>query len=261
LKRLKALCRDAACPLLIMGSGTNMVVRDGGWNGVVAVLRGGMFDAVEYEGKRVTAGAGVKLNRLVIEAARRSLSGLEPLAGIPGTVGGAVRMNAGARGRSFGDLVEETSVMLSDGSVRRLKKDELKFGYRSCNGLGDKTVLSAALALAPGLRSSIESAIRRNAARHAAHFPVKGSAGCIFKNPEKGLSAGAIIDSLGLKGLRVGRAFVSEAHANVILTEDGAAAAEVIELIDTIRKRVLAEKGVTLEREVTVVGVDRKTDK
>jgi UDP-N-acetylenolpyruvoylglucosamine reductase len=254
LGRLVRLCRRDAIPILPLGGGANLIVRDGGWRGVAVRLDGDRFMQIEISGVRVLAGARVTLTALIAETVRRSLSGLEHLAGIPGTVGGAVRMNAGARGVAFGDLVEAARVMDIGGNTRRVERCELGFSYRRCSAAMDGIVLDAELKLAEGERAEIERRFKHFQGARASALPSEPSAGCVFRNPPSGRPAGELIERLGLKGMRSGGAVVSERHANVIVNEGGATARDVLSLMEIIRKRALESRGVDLESEVVVVG-------
>lgn len=252
---VRACVRDAV-PILPLGGGANLIVRDGGWRGVAVRLCGACFMRIDIAGESVLAGAGVTLAALIAETVCRSLGGLESLAGIPGTVGGAVRMNAGARGVAFGDLVEAARVMDFEGNVRRVGKHELGFSYRRCAAAMDGIVLGAELKLAEGNRTEIELRCERSREEHASALPPGPSAGCVFRNPSAGRPAGELIEQLGLKGTRSGGAVVSRRHANVIVNEGGATAGDVLSLMELIRKRARDERGVDLEPEVAVVGED-----
>lgn len=254
LGALVRACRRNAVPLLPLGGGANVIVRDGGWRGVAVRLCGDRFRRIEICGERVTAGAGASLPMLIAEAVRNSLGGIERLAGIPGTVGGAVRMNAGARGVSFGDFVEAARVMDAEGSVRSVGRRELGFSYRRCAAAMDGIVLDAELKLAAGDRTEIERRFRHSLEAHASALPPEPSAGCIFRNPPSGRPAGVLIEQLGLKGAGSGGAAVSERHANVIVNRGGATARDVLSLMEFVRGSVRDGLGVDLESEVIVVG-------
>lgn len=256
LRELILLCRGNAIPFLIMGGGTNLIVRDGGWRGVVAKLEGKQFEQIEVEGERVVGGGGARLSALVEESVRQALSGLENLAGIPGTVGGAVRMNAGAYGASFGDHIGEVCVMAHDGSVRADAGGSMEFSYRECRALGERIVLGVTLGLRRGEKAKIEQRYAQCLRERAAWSPRVPSSGCVFKNPPSGPAAGELIDRLGLKGARCGAAVVYDRHANIIVNEGGASSRDVLELMSRIRKRVREARGIILEPELVVVGED-----
>ena len=256
LRELILLCRGNAIPFLIMGGGTNLIVRDGGWRGVVVKLVGKQLEQIEVEGERVVGGGGARLPALVEESVRHSLSGLETLAGIPGTVGGAVRMNAGAYGASFGDCIGEVCVMAPDGSIRADAGGSMGFSYRECRSLGERIVLGVTMGLRRGEKIIIEQKYAQCLRERASWLPRVPSAGCVFRNPPSGLTAGELIDQLGLKGTRCGAAAVYDRHANIIVNEGGASSRDVLELMSRVRERVREARGITLEPELVIVGED-----
>jgi UDP-N-acetylmuramate dehydrogenase len=234
-----AAARDCDLPVRILGSGANLLVRDEGVRGVVLRLT----HLNRRRGLHVQA--GYNFARLVKETAAEGLGGLEGLAGIPASVGGAVRMNAGGRHGETGDAVAYVDVMDRHGGLRRLTREQVGFRYRG-TGLGDAVVLAAGFALLP--REGVQAAFDAVMAAKKESQPFGAfSAGCMFKNPPGG-SAGRIIDECGLKGLRVGGASVSERHANFIVNDGGATAGDVLRLADLVRSRV----PVPLELEVLV---------
>jgi UDP-N-acetylenolpyruvoylglucosamine reductase len=256
-KKLRALllfCKGEGVPFLLIGSGTNIIVRDSGWRGVVARLGGKDFHRIIFQGSIVIAGGAALLADLVGEAVNRSLSGLERLGGIYGTVGGGARMNAGAYGVSFGDLVDSARVMDCNGYFRYVTCGEMGFSYRSCGVLKDAILLTVTLKLSPGNRVEIEKTLSRCLAARRAGLPDEPSAGCIFKNPGGERTAGELVERLGLNGTRCGGAAIYERHGNVIVNRGGAKAKDVIGLIDLISTRVREETGIALEPEVVVVG-------
>mgnify|MGYP005836073255 CR=1 FL=1 len=240
-------------PVYVLGSGANVLVADDGVDGVVVRLRGGRFGDVEWDGPRVSAGAGVDIGRLALAAIRRGLRGLECMAGIPGTVGGCIRMNAGGKFGQISDVVRRVWTVDRSGCRREWKNEELGFGYRRC-GLRDEIIERAEFALTP---CDPDMAMRRYREvwdyKKMSQPLAANSAGCVFKNPP-GVSAGALIDRAGLKGTSVGGAVVSPEHANFILATDGASASDVLALIRLIRRRVAEQFGVDLELEVKVWG-------
>lgn len=243
--------RGEGVSLRVLGAGANVLVRDDGVDGVVVRLDGEAFRGASIEGTRVRVGGGVDVMPLARRLARRGLCGLEFMAGIPATVGGAIRMNAGGVGGEFGDLVRSVRVMLADGTVDEWDRERLGFGYRS-SAIRDEIVLSAELELF----ADDPAEIRRRydgyfAAKRASQPLADKSAGCIFKNPP-GQSAGALIDRAGLKGTRCGKASVSHRHANFIVADRDARAADVLGLMDLIKQRVLDQWGTLLQEEIDV---------
>jgi UDP-N-acetylenolpyruvoylglucosamine reductase len=255
LAKLLAFCRERDIQFLAVGRGSNLLVRDGGFRGVILCLSNPCFATVEAANSRLRCGAGARLKAVAGEAKRHGIEGLEFLEGIPGTVGGALRMNAGAMGGAIFDTVETVRVMEYDGTILELHAAELAAQYRECKALGSRIALSAVLRGRPGDPATIERRMGELAMRRRASQPAAPSAGCMFRNPQT-IPAGKLIDELGLKGARVGGAVVSLEHGNFIVTEPPARARDVLELIKLIRRRAHADRGVELETEVQIVGVD-----
>lgn len=236
-------------PVRVLGGGSNLLVRDSGVPGIVIRLTHDCFRQVEIDGNTVRCGAGALLSHLVSTSVAHGLAGLEMLVGIPGTVGGAVRGNAGSKAGEIGAVVTSVDVMTASGDRFTRSGDELSFAYRS-SSVNELVILSAAFALKEEPIDEIAKRMRTQWLQRKATQPYGfQSAGCIFKNP-RGLSAGELIDKAGLKGARVGKAEVSDRHANFVVTEDGATAADVRKLIELIRSRVHEAHGIDLELEV-----------
>lgn len=247
------LCQAQHVPVLILGRGSNLLIQDAGFRGVVVCLTHAEFTQVEVRECRLHCGAGAKLKAVAQAAKRHGLGNLEFLEGIPGSVGGALRMNAGASGSALFDVVERVRFMEFTGQVAERRGAEVGAEYRSCPFFRERVALSAVLVGEPAERKAIEARMLAFNQRRWRSQPAAPSAGCIFKNPGT-QSAGRLIDELGLKDLRVGGARVSREHANFIVNDGGATAREVLALIELIRQRVRAERGVELELEVQVVG-------
>lgn len=247
------LCRDAGVRFFVLGRGSNLLVRDGGIRGVVISLGHEAFSRILVEGVRLRCGAGVRLKQVAVEARRLDLGGLEFLEGIPGSLGGALRMNAGAMGCWTFDRVESVRFMDRDGRVEERDRSELEVRYRGCPWFREHIALGALLLGEPTTREEIERRVQEFNRRRWTTQPAAPSAGCIFKNPER-IPAGKLIDELGLKGMRVGDAVISDVHANFIVNEGEATASEVLELIELVRGRARVERGVELETEVEIVG-------
>jgi UDP-N-acetylenolpyruvoylglucosamine reductase len=255
---LQAVVRTAKArglPVIVLGRGSNLVVPDEGVDALVISLRQPAWEVFEPKPDgRVWVGAGLRLKNLCGLAAKAGLVGFEFLEGIPGNVGGALRMNAGAMGGWMFDVVDEVSVMTMEGDVRTLKKAEMHVDYRHCAELHEAIALGALLR--PAAQSEAASIARQIDAykeKRQKSQPREPSAGCIFKNPP-GDSAGRLIDVSGLKGERVGDAEVSTTHANFIVNRGNATATEVIELVRRVRARVEQAQGVKLEPEVLLYG-------
>lgn len=251
LARMRQAALDAGCSFHVLGRGANVLVRDEGVDGVVVRLDAPRFMRVDVRGSRVCAGAGVDLMRLCKLCAKKGLAGIEGLAAIPATVGGAVRMNAGGRYGQFGDAVVRAEVLGADGTVREVDRAGVGFGYRSW-GLGLSVVLGVELELTPDDPVRVWERFREYWRLKRATQPVgERSAGCVFKNPAND-SAGRLIDLAGLKGESIGGARVSERHANFIVATGDAKAADVIRLAERVRERVRACFGRELEFEMEV---------
>lgn len=255
---LQGLVRAAAragVPVFILGRGSNLIVPDEGVDGLVIALAHEAWAACEPRDEgRVWAGAGLRLKNLCGRAAAAGLAGFEFLEGIPGSVGGALRMNAGAMGGWIFDLVEEVQVMSLAGEIATLPRSALQVGYRQCRDLREAIALGARLRpAAQAERDQIDRQLDVYRKKRHETQPREPSAGCVFRNPP-GLSAGRLIDECGLKGERIGDAVVSPVHANFIVNQGAARAADVIALIRRVRERVCALRGVVLEPEVLLFG-------
>lgn len=255
LQLLALTAKANGVPVLMLGRGSNLIVPDEGVDGLVISLRQPAWETFEPQPDgRVWVGAGLRLKNLCGLAAKAGLVGFEFLEGIPGNVGGALRMNAGAMGGWMFDVVEEVVLMMSDGQIRTMKKAEMHVDYRHCGELHEGIALGALLR--PASQSEAASIARQIEAykeKRQKSQPREPSAGCIFKNPPND-SAGRLIDASGLKGERVGDAEVSPVHANFIVNRGNATASDVIKLVRRIRARVEQTHGVKLEPEVLLYG-------
>lgn len=245
-------CREQQIPMLVLGDGANLLVADTGVNGAVVSLREGeAFTTLDAARRRVKVGAAFEMGKLVLHCIRNGLSGLEALAGIPGTVGGCVKMNAGGNFGDIGSAVECVTVMDEEGQVFQRLRDDLAFGYRSTN-ITSRFILSAEFRVEDDDPQRILKQVKQIWMYKKNTQPLSTrSAGCIFKNP-RGMSAGALIDKAGLKGRAIGGAKISDKHANFIVTDKSATAIDVLKLIDLVRDVVAGEFGVTLEKEIEV---------
>jgi len=253
LAAVLAFCQERNLPFFILGRGSNLLVKDGGFRGVIISLAAEAFAGVEVDGVRLRCGAGARLKTVAVEAKRHGLAGLEFLEGIPGSVGGALRMNAGAMGGAMFDVVESVRLMDGFGRARDCRPGELQVGYRSCATFKTHLALGAVLLGRPDDRSAIEQRMREYSRNRWQSQPAAPSAGCIFKNPPT-VPAGKLIDELGLKGTRVGGAVVSTEHGNFIVNDRGATARDVLDLIELIRARAARDRGIRLETEVEIIG-------
>jgi UDP-N-acetylmuramate dehydrogenase len=251
LQEVIRYCHDEQIPVRVLGGGSNILVRDEGVSGAVLQLVDDSFAQITVHGTTVRAGAGALLSQLISHSVKAELAGLETLSGIPGTVGGALRGNAGGRSGDIGQFVESVTVMSAKGEISTRKGDDLWFGYRATN-IDELLILEATFALQPGDTQEITRRMRKLWIMKKATQPLSfQSAGCIFKNP-RGLSAGSLIEQAGLKGIRVGQAEISDRHANFIVTHPNAKSDDVLRLIDLARSRIAEQFGVDLELEIKI---------
>jgi UDP-N-acetylmuramate dehydrogenase len=242
--------------VFVMGGGSNLLASDAGYDGVVLKIFG-TLGHLSVMGDEVVVGAGRSLPSLVRSCAEMGLSGMEWAVGVPGTIGGASRTNAGAFGAATWELIEYVDVVVADGSVVRLGPGDVEYDYRSTRFPVPEpfAVTEVALRLAPSEVARVEGLTKEYKARRAERQPIgEASAGSVFKNPPEGPPAGALIDKAGFKGSTRGDAAVSTKHANFIVNEGGANAADIYDLIGEIREGVKRRFDVTLELEIQLVG-------
>lgn len=257
LKELLLLCRETETPFFILGNGSNLLVSDEGYRGVMISLRG--FDEISFRegesteaGKTImTAGSGVLLSKAAMQAAERGLTGFEFAGGIPGTLGGAVTMNAGAYGGEIRDVILSARVMTKAGDVRALSAEELDLSYRhSIIQEKDLIVLSADFAFAHGDEEQIKEQMRQLNTQRREKQPLEyGSAGSTFKRPE-GYFAGKLIQDAGLKGYRSGDVMVSEKHSGFVVNVGKGTCGDAMRVIEHVQRTVYEQFGVELELEV-----------
>lgn len=247
-------CKESGVPYMILGNGSNLLVSDDGIEGAVITLDGA-FKEISADGEVIEAGAGAKLSRLCSVAMEHGLSGLEFAYGIPGTVGGAMFMNAGAYGGEMKDVVISTTVLTPDGAIREVKTDDMQLGYRTSvfKSNGD-IILFSKFKLhkdnSDDIKARMDDVMGRRKSKQPLEYP---SAGSVFKRPE-GAFAGTLIEQCGLKGKTVGGAQVSEKHAGFIINKGGATCADVMNLVKLVQDTVKAETGYFLEREIIRTG-------
>jgi UDP-N-acetylenolpyruvoylglucosamine reductase len=254
LSQLVRICNEERVPFVLLGRGSNLLIRDGGLRGVAICLAHPHFSAIEITGCDARCGAGARLKVLSAKARASSLGGFEFLEGIPGSVGGALRMNAGAMGRATFEFVTQVRFMDASGQVSERNIAQVPVEYRCCPLLKTNIALAATFRGCPDSKEAIAKRADEFNQKRWASQPKEPSAGCIFKNPSPAISAGKLIDELGLKGTRRGGAVVSTVHGNFIVNEGSATARDVLELIDLIKTRAKAERGVELREEVEVIG-------
>lgn len=255
LKEVISFFKSENIPITIIGNGTNLIVRDGGIRGAVISLS--EMNKIIVEGENVYAGAGASLIKTAKIAMENSLTGLEFASGIPGTIGGAVFMNAGAYGGEIKDVLQSVLVLTQDNEIKIRKVEDLDSGYRRTNIQENKEIiLEAAFKLAKGnyqeIKELTDHLTKQRASKQPLDYP---SCGSVFKRPP-GMFAGKLIQDSGLQGYRVGGAVVSTKHANFILNDNNATAKDYIAVIEHVRKTVYEKYGVELELEVRIIGED-----
>lgn len=261
LATLVKRCSRSGTPLRILGSGANLLVADEGVDGVVIKLDHDTFTETKYnaagEIHAMRAMAGADMAKTLMDATRRGLEGLSQMAGIPATIGGAIRMNAGGAYGAVGDAVESVTCLTKAGEKVTYPAAEIKFGYRHTN-IPDPIILSATFRLQQADPIALRDRVKDIFAFKKSTQPLADhSAGCTFKNPidpvkEQRVPAGKLIDEAGLKGLSVGGASVSPRHANFIVTVPGAIAGDVLKLLEMVRRRVYEHAGIELEEEIAI---------
>ncbi len=248
---------EYSVPFVPVGNCTNLIVRDGGYRGGVVSLRGLVTVEVKRNGQGngfIYGEAGVALSRLVELTARECFTGMEFCAGIPGSVGGGVRMNAGAYGRELKDVISEVCFIDQNGVITGKRRGDLSFEYRNLVMDEESIIVSAVFHLKEGNGDEIRQRIAEIISMRKKKHPLRyRNAGSVFKNP-KPVPAGKIIDDLGLKGLRVGDAQISEQHGNFIVNLGNATSHDILQLIDVVTKKVGEETGIQLETEIRIIG-------
>ena len=251
LARVVRACNLAGIPVRVLGGGSNVIVRDEGVGGAVLRLTNPAFSQIQITGNRVSAGAGALLSHVISETVRAGLAGFENLAGIPGTIGGALHGNAGGRHGEIALFVRRVTVLAASGETLVRTDDELQFDYRQSN-LDELLVLEAEFELQPDDPDQISQRLKKFWIAKKASQPLSSqTAGCVFKNP-RGQRAGQLIEQAGLKGARIGGAEINDRHANFIVTHEGASSDDVLRLMDLVRSKVAEQFGVPLEPEVKI---------
>lgn len=246
-------CRYESLPLFVIGRGSNLLVRDGGILGVVVHPCGGDFDKIEVDGNEIAAGVGAKLKEVAYASKAAGIGGLEWMEGIPGAVGGGLRMNAGAMGSQTFENVVRVRYLDSEGNPHTKSRHELDVHYRNFPLLESNFAVSAVFRGQSAPADEIARKLHASQEKRRSSQPIAKSAGCIFKNPQN-CSAGQLVEELGLKNSGVGKARVSEVHGNFIVNDGGATAAEMLELIEKIKSVARTQRGIELETEVQIVG-------
>lgn len=245
--------RSASVPVRVIGRGSNLLVKDGGIRGAVIHPAKGEFEEVKVEDGRLIAGAGARLKKIASAARTAGLGGLEWMEGVPGNLGGAIRMNAGAMGAETFDHIVSVRFIGADGAVHEKSKADIIHHYRNVPEFEEHYIVSAMLEGKPAPVEQIDAGLEASRVKRRTTQPVGASAGCVFKNPQV-CGAGKLVDDLGLKGRRVGQAVVSPVHGNFIVNEGGATARQVLDLVAEVKEVAMRERGVQLEMEVKVIG-------
>jgi len=244
-------CRDESLQVRLLGGGSKVLVRDEGVSGMVISLTHPAFADLKVDGERVTVSAGAMLANAITVTVGAGLAGLEPLVGIPGTVGGALHGNAGSHGGDIGQWACRATVMARTGEIIQRERGDLVFAYRE-SSLDELVILSAEFELEREDPLVVTKRMQKQWIVKKANLPMAHeNTGCIFKNP-RGMSAGMLIDQCGLKGEHVGGAEVSQRHANFFVAKSGASAKDILQLIDVVRNRVAERMGVELETEIEI---------
>lgn len=250
------LLRGSAIPIRVIGRGSNLLVKDGGIRGAVIHPAKGELENVTANGNRITAGVGARFKKIASAARSAGIGGFEWMEGIPGNLGGCIRMNAGAMGAQTFDQIVSVRFIDLDGSIKEKSAADIMAHYRNVPEFEERFVVSAVLEGRPAPLAEIDAKLDASHTKRRESQPIGASAGCIFKNPQS-LQAGKLVDELRLKGSRVDRAVVSDVHGNFIVNEGRATAREVLDLIDDIKEAAMRERGVQLELEVKVIGEDQ----
>ncbi|MBB5038505.1 UDP-N-acetylmuramate--L-alanine ligase [Prosthecobacter dejongeii] len=248
--------RSQSVPIRVIGRGSNLLVKDGGIRGAVIHPAKGDFEEVRVEGQTLIVGVGARLKKIASAARNAGLGGFEWMEGVPGNLGGAIRMNAGAMGTETFDQIVSVRFIDTDGQIKEKPLAEIVHHYRNVPEFEERYIVSAVLKGSPAPQAEIDAKLAASHQKRRTSQPVGASAGCAFKNPEV-CGAGKLIDELGLKGRSVGAAIVSDIHGNFIVNSGGATAREVLDLVAEIQEIAQRERGVQLEMEVKVIGEDQ----
>ncbi|MEQ1752160.1 MAG: UDP-N-acetylmuramate dehydrogenase, partial [Prosthecobacter sp.] len=248
--------RNASVPIRVIGRGSNLLVKDGGIRGAVIHPSKGEFEEVRVENGQLVCGVGARLKKIASAARNAGIGGLEWMEGVPGNLGGAIRMNAGAMGVEMADNLVSVRFIAADGSVQEKPLSEIQHQYRSIAEFEERYIVGAVLKGKPATTEEIDEGLELSRVKRRTSQPIGASAGCMFKNPQL-CGAGKLVDDLGLKGRRSGKVVVSEVHGNFFVNEGGATAREVLDLVAEIKEVAQRERGVQLEMEVKVIGEDQ----
>ena len=249
-------------PIYITGSGSNLLVSDSGFNGIVISLSKTFKDLAINDNFKINAGSGVMLSRMVRQAIKKGIGGLESLIGVPGTIGGALVMNAGAYGKEISNFFISAEVIDLDGNEKIYKKDDIQFDYRFSTFTKNDIITYINFQCKKGNPDLIKKLKIESSTKRKDSQPLNyRSAGSIFKNPKDGPAAGYLIDQAGLKGIKSGDAEISKKHANFIINHGKAKSSDIIKLIKKIQKNVLEKFNITLKLEIKLLGFDKNVCK
>lgn len=250
---LLKIAREEEMPVFLLGRGSNLLVRDGGIRGVVIALAHASFAGISVMGEHLQCGAGARLRAIAVEAKRHTLTGLEFMEGIPGNLGGSLRMNAGAMGSSMFQVLETVRYMDMEGETHHSAASEIAVEYRNCPLFKENVVLSAVLIGKTAPREVVEQRMNECSQKRWKSQPAAPSAGCIFKNSVT-IPTGKLVQELGLKGTRIGGAMISDVHGNFIVNDGNASASDILALIDLVKEKAHASRAIELQTEVQIVG-------
>jgi UDP-N-acetylmuramate dehydrogenase len=251
LAQVMNICSENNIEVKVLGFGSNLLVSDNGVNAAVIKLDGKQFNQTEFNETVITAWAGADLSKLVLTCVEKGLAGIETLTGIPGSIGGAIRMNAGGRFGDIGSVTESVTLMDAKGGIFQKSKPELIFDYRSTN-IKAPVILSAKLQLYSSDPEQIMRTLQESWIFKKNTQPLNTrNSGCVFKNPPNN-SAGALIDRAGLKGLQIGQAVISDKHANFIVAQKGCTSRDITRLIDAVKQRIKEQFDIELETELEI---------
>lgn len=252
LAMVRQRAKAAKVPVWLVGRGSNLLIPDEGLPGITLVTT--LLRSIHWGDYTVRVEAGYPLARLAQETGERGWTGLEFARGIPGSIGGAVVMNAGAHGGEMASQIEDVSVISADGTIQRIKREEIKFGYRFCSLRSEAWIREVSLKFSPGDRAEILGNMKENLRKRTMNQPLEiPNAGSVFRNPP-GDSAGRLIEAAGWKGRSIGGAEVSDKHANFIVNMGGAKATDVLALIEEIKNDIQQKYGIALQTEVEYLG-------
>lgn len=255
LQAILELVRQRDLPWMMLGRGSNLLVRDGGIRGLVLNLNQPAFSRIEVQADRVRCGAGARMRQVAFDAKNAGLSGLEFLEGIPGAIGGGLRMNAGAMGSALFEHVAQLKYLTPTGDILEAPASDIPVEYRSCPLLKRNIALEVVLIGTPAPRPLIDSRMQECSQKRWKSQPAAPSAGCIFKNSVT-IPTGKLVQELGLKGTRIGGAIISDVHGNFIVNDSNGTASDILALIDLVKRRARETRGIELETEVQIVGED-----